>query len=148
MRKWRGLFSFCFKMLTGFFRAEWVSGSVLNEEAIKFAPKLSCVTNHCILSVPFHSQPAKLPLSQRRCMCPFHPTCCSLLPMASGSCLSVSHCLLSSSSLPFPKGPGKLCWATGPHAQGCPGVVKATPSRAPVIPPSVCSQTTWMGMIF
>lgn len=108
------------------------------------SPKLSCVTKHCILSVSFHSQPAKPPLSRRRCMCPFHPSHCSLL-----------HTLLAPAplpplflSLPFPRGPGKLCRATSPHAQGCLEVVKAIWSRAPVISPSVCTHTTWMGMIF
>lgn len=123
-------------MLTRFLRAEWVSGRVLNGEAIKFAPKLSCVTDHCILSVSFHSQPEKLPLCHWRCMCPFHPAAAPL-PKPAGS-RTVQPPLFS--SFPFPKGPGKLCWAAGAHAQGCLEVVRATSSTAPVIPPSVCAR--------
>lgn len=134
----RGLFSLLFNMLTRFLRAEWDSGKVLNGEAIKFAPKLSCVTGHCILKVSFHSRPAKLPLSHGRCMCPFHPA----------SALSSTRCWprsTSASSLPLsspsPGGLGNFAVPPGPHAQRCLEVVKATWSRAPVISPSVCTHT-------
>lgn len=67
------------------------------------------------------------------------------LPMAAGS-RTLQPPLFS--SFPFPKGPGKLRWAAGPHAQGCLEVVRATSSAAPVIPPSVCACAEWMGTIF
>ena len=95
----------------------------------------------CVLS----QAASKTPIIPREMYVPL--SSCSLLSLPHG-CWLRHLGLLSSSSLPLPRGPGKLHCATGLHAQGCLEVVKATWSRALVISPSVCAHTTWMGMIF
>lgn len=100
MRKWKGLFSLHFKMLTRFLRTEWDSGKVPKAFMCHKALYPQCVFSQSASKTPIVPQEMYVPLSSLSLLSP---------PHATGSSTSAS-------SLPLPPLP-QGAWETLPCHQ-------------------------------